>query len=43
MNKITNKFLLAGGTFMPELHLKQPRFAYSACGPFTKHCERSQC
>ena len=21
---------------MPELHLKQPRFTYSACGPFTK-------
>ena len=28
--------------FMPELHLKQPRFTYSACGPFTKHCERVQ-
>ena len=25
---------------MTELHLKQPRFTYSACGPFTKHCER---
>ena len=22
---------------MPELHLKKPRFTYSACGPFTKH------
>ena len=22
---------------MPELYLKQPGFAYSACGPFTKH------
>ena len=21
---------------MPDLHLKQPRFTYSACGPFTK-------
>ena len=25
---------------MPELHLKQPRFTYSACGPFTKNKER---
>ena len=25
---------------MPELHLKQPGFTYSACGPFTKHRER---
>ena len=21
---------------MPEMHLKQPGFSYSACGPFTK-------
>ena len=25
---------------MPEMHLKQPRFTYSACGPFTKDKER---
>ena len=25
---------------MPEMHLRQPRFTYSACGPFTKHRER---
>ena len=25
---------------MPELHLKQPGFTYSACGPFTKNKER---
>ena len=25
---------------MPEMHLKQPRFTYSACGPFTKNKER---
>ena len=25
---------------MPELHLKQSGFTYSACGPFTKHRER---
>ena len=27
---------------MPELHLRQPGFAYSACGLFTKHLERIQ-
>ena len=26
--------------FMPEIHLKQPGFIYSACGPFTKNKER---
>ena len=35
MNKIINKILLVGDKFMPEMHLKQPRFTYSACGPFT--------
>ena len=40
MNKIINKFLLSGDKFMSELHLKQPGFTYSACGPFTKHRER---
>ena len=42
MNEIVNKFLLAGDKFMPEMHLKQPRFAYSACGPFTKNKEKIQ-
>ena len=42
MNNIINKFLLAGDTFMPEMHLRQPQFTYSACGPFTKHKERIQ-
>ena len=37
MNAIVNKFLLAGDKFMPEMHLKQPGFTYSACGPVTKH------
>ena len=37
---IINKFLLAGDKFMPEMHLKQPDFTYSACGPFTKNKER---
>ena len=27
---------------MPEIHLKQPGFIYSACGPFTKNKERIQ-
>ena len=36
MNEIINKFLLTGDKFMPEMHLKQPGFTYSACGPFTK-------
>ena len=40
MNKIVNKFLLVGDKFMPEMHLKQPGFTYSACGPFTKNKER---
>ena len=31
MNKIINKFLLTGGKYKPELHLKQPGFAYGAC------------
>ena len=34
------KFLLVGDKFMPEMHLKQPGFTYSACGPFTKNKER---
>ena len=42
MNNIINIFFLTGDKFMPELHLKQPEFTYSACGPFTKHCERIQ-
>ena len=40
MNEIVNKVLLAGDKFMPEMHLKQPGFTYSACGPFTKNKER---
>ena len=40
MNEIVNKFSLAGDKFMPELHLKQPGFTYSACGPFTRNKER---
>ena len=40
MNETVNKFLLAGDKFMPEMHLKQSGFTYSACGPFTKNKER---
>ena len=40
MNNIINKFLLAGDKFMPEMHLRQPQFVCSACGPFTRHKER---
>ena len=40
MNNIINKFLLSGDKFMPKMHLRQPRFVYSACGPFTRHKER---
>ena len=40
MNNIINKFLLADDKFMPEMHLRQPRFVYSSCGPFTRHKER---
>ena len=40
MNNVINTFLLAGDNFMPEIHLRQPQFVYSACGPFTRHKER---
>ena len=40
MNEIVNKFLLMGNNFLPEIHLNQPGFIYSACGPFTKSKER---
>ena len=40
MNEVVNKYLLAGDKFMPQIHLKQPGFTYSACGPFTKSKER---
>ena len=40
MNEIVHKFLLVGDRFMPEMHLKQPGFTYSAFGPFTRNKER---
>ena len=36
MNEIVNTFLLVGDKFMPEMHLKQLGFTYSACGPLLK-------
>ena len=42
MNAIVNMFLLTGDKFMPEMHLKQPGFTYSACRPFTNKKERIQ-
>ena len=40
INEIVNKLLLVGDKFMPEMHLNQPGFTYSACGPFTQNKER---
>ena len=37
MNNVINKFLLASDKFMPEMHLRQPQFVYSACGRFPRH------
>ena len=42
MKEIIHKFLLAGDKFIPEMHLKQPGFTYSACGLVTKNKERIQ-
>ena len=36
MNKIINRFLLDGDTFMPEMDSQQPWFTYSTCELFTK-------
>ena len=36
MNEIVNKYLFAGDKFMPEMHLKQPGFTYSACDHLLK-------
>ena len=38
-NETVNKFLLAGDTFMLEMHLNQPGYT---CEPFTKNKERIQ-
>ena len=31
-----------GDKFLPEMHLKQPGFTYSACSSFTKKKERTE-
>ena len=40
LNTIVNKLLLTVYKFMPEMHLRQPRFTYSAYHPFSKNKER---
>ena len=42
MNEIVSKFLSIEDKFMPEMHLGQPGFTYSACGQFTKNKKRIQ-
>ena len=42
MNEIVNKILLAEEKFIPEIHLRQPGFTYSPCGPFRQKKERIQ-
>ena len=42
MNEIVTTFLVAGDKFMLEMHLKQPGFTYSACGPFNRNKQRIQ-
>ena len=32
--------LSTGNKFIREVHLRQPGFTYSTCGPFTKNKER---
>ena len=42
MNEIVNRFLLAEDKFMPKMHLRQPKFTYSACGLFRKNKDQIQ-
>ena len=42
MNEIINKFLLAEDKYMPEMHLRQPGFVRSTCGPLTKNKENTE-
>ena len=42
MNQIVNEFLLGDDKFMPENHLRQSGFTYSAYGRFTKNNQRIQ-
>ena len=40
MNELVNKLLLAEDKSIPEMHLRQPGFTYTACEPFTKNKQR---
>ena len=42
MNKMINAFLLAGDIFMPEMHLRQPGFTYSAHVFFSKNGKKNE-
>ena len=42
LNVIVNTFLLVGDKFMPDMHLKQPGWTYSARLSFTKNKERTE-
>ena len=42
LNEIINKLLLGGDKFVPEMHLRQPGFMYSACEPFFKNKKKTQ-
>ena len=42
MNEIVNKYLSKEDKFISEMHLSQPGFTYSACGPFTENKGRIQ-
>ena len=42
MNKIVNKFLLAGDEFMPEMHLRHSGFICKVCRPFTRNKKKKR-
>ena len=42
MYEVVNKFLLGGDKFMPQTHLRQPGFIYSACGLLPRNKEKIQ-
>ena len=42
MNQLVNKVLLTRDKFMPEMHLREPGFTYSICGPFNRNKQRIQ-
>ena len=40
MNEMVNWIFIPGDKLITEMHLGQSKFAYSACGSFTKNKER---